>query len=192
MQGGRKKSTWQASATCDKLYRFVWVFWPGGVKLVSTRMRHAAHLHCFCHFLCLTEYEIVVKLFSCLKAELFVNDSTDCGTENPARMAKKAPAAVWIWKKKKKACSEKPRGSAIKRVKKFCEKKHLKHRCRADVSHNTSSSSDMLSCLSPIQMLMLNQAVQSRSISNHQVVVVFFFWFFFLQAINLPWREIKA
>lgn len=95
-------------------------------------------------------------------------------------------------KKKKNACSEKPRGSAIKRVKKFCEKKHLKHRCRADVSHNTSSSSDMLSCLSPIQMLMLNQAVQSRSISNHQVVVVFFFWFFFLQAINLPWREIKA
>lgn len=122
MQGGRKKSTWQASATCDKLYRFVWVFWPGGVKLVSTRMRHAAHLHCFCHFLCLTEYEIVVKLFSCLKAELFVNDSTDCGTENPARMAKKAPAAVWILKKKKTPARKSPADQRSNVLKNFARK----------------------------------------------------------------------
>ena len=67
---------------------------------MSTRMRHAAHLHCFCHFLCLTEYEIVVNLFSCLKAELLENDSTDCGTENPARIAKKSPDSSVNLKKK--------------------------------------------------------------------------------------------
>lgn len=58
-------------------------------------------------------------------------------------------------------------------VLKICEK-HLKHRCLADVSHNTSSSSDMVSCLSPIHMLMLNQAVQSGSISNHNFFPLFF------------------
>lgn len=57
-----------------------------------------------------------------------------------------------------------PHRSAMKCVK-ICEK-HLKHRCRADVSHNTSSSSDMSSCLSSIHMLMLNQDAQSGSLSS--------------------------
>lgn len=52
------------------------------------------------------------------------------------------------------------------KVLKMCEK-HLKRRCLADVSHNASSSSDMASCLSPIHMLMLNQAGQSGSFSSH-------------------------
>jgi len=51
-------------------------------------------------------------------------------------------------------------------------KKCLKHRCLADVSSNTSSSSDMVSCLSSIHMLMFNQAAQSGSFSRH-----FFFFF---------------
>lgn len=52
------------------------------------------------------------------------------------------------------------------------QEKHLKHRCLADVSHNTSSSSYMVSCLSSIHMLMLNQAAQSGNIFNH----IFFFF----------------
>lgn len=90
-------------------------------------------------------------------------------------------AAVWIWT----VCLEYPYRSPMKCAK-ICEK-HLKHRCLTDVPYNTSSSSDILSCPSPIHMLMLNQAAQSASVSNH-----FFFSSFFFQAINLPWREIKA
>lgn len=43
-----------------------------------------------------------------------------------------------------------------------CVRKHLKRRCLADVSPNASSSSDTASCLSPIHMLMFNQAGQSQ------------------------------
>lgn len=77
---------------------------------------------------------------------------------------------MWI----KNVYLEYPHRSAMKCVK--IGKKHLKHRCLADVSHNTSSSSDMVSCLSSIHMLMFNQAAQSGSISNH-----FLSPFFFLQ-----------
>lgn len=69
--------------------------------------------------------------------------------------------AVWI----RNVCLEYPHGSARKRVK--IGKKHQKHRCLTDVSCNTSSSSDMVSCLSSIHMIMHNQAAQSGRFSRH-------------------------
>lgn len=94
------------------------------------------------------------------------------------RKNRKVPA-VWI----RNVCLEYPHRSAMKCVK--IGKKHLKHRCLADVSHNTSSSSDMGSCLSSIHMLMFNQAAQSGSISNH---FLFLFSFFLQQSIYLGER----
>lgn len=122
--------------------------------------------------LCLTVYEIVVGLVLLeMPAEggACQNGRTDCRAKS--RFNSTAPA-VWIWT----VCMEYPRRSAMKCVK--IQEKHLKHRCLADVSHNTSSSSYMVSCLSSIHMLMLNQAAQSGNISNR-----LFFFSFFKQSI---------
>lgn len=105
-------------------------------------------------------------LWSERKAEHVKMTVQECATKSC--LNSKIPA-VWL----RNVCSEYPHRSAMKCVK--IGKKHLKHRCLADVSHNTSSSSDMASCLSSIHMLMLNQAAQSGSISNH-----FFFPPFFI------------
>lgn len=178
----QEKSTWQASATCDKLYRIVWVFWLGGVtqKVMSARMRHAQLIYTV----------FVISLFNSVwncRGAFAV-----CGAWWKAELVKMTvqivvPNPAWIAKPKQ--CEFEMSAWNTPTVQrwngvKICEK-HLKNRCLVDVSHNTSSSSDTVSCLSSIHMLMLNQAIQSGSISNH-------FFFFSFPAINLPWREIKA
>lgn len=150
---------------------------------MSTHMRHAPLIYTLFVISLFNSTWNLCRVFSVRRAwgrrSLSKWQYTDCGSKSC--LNSKAPA-VWIGN----VCLEYPNRSALKCVK-ICEK-HLKHRCLADVSHNTSSSSDMVSCLSSIHMLMLNQAAQSGSISNH----FFFSFFFFSQAINLPWREIKA
>lgn len=161
---------------CDKLYQFSLVLRLGEAtqkNIVNNRLSCTAHLYPFLSFLCLTVYEIIVEFFSsCLwserKAEHVKMTVQECATKSC--LNSKIPA-VWL----RNVCSEYPHRSAMKCVK--IGKKHLKHRCLADVSHNTSSSSDMASCLSSIHMLMLNQAAQSRSISNHFFSLPFFLFF---------------
>lgn len=161
----RGRSTWQASAMCDKLYRFVWVFRLGGVtqKGMSTNVRHAQLIYTLFVISLFNSVWNCCGVFFFLLAEsveggAYQNDSTDCGTKS---CLNSKVSAVWI----RNVCLEYPNRSAMKCVK--IGKKHLKHRCLADVSRSTSSSSDMVSCLSSIHMLMLNQAAQSGSISNH-------------------------
>lgn len=128
---------WQALSVClGLLARRSW-------SDVNTHASRTAHLYCFCHFLCLTVYEIVVKPFLFVEPEeggACRNDSTDCGGKSSAWIAKPQQCELEMpaWN-----TPTDQRWNVLK----ICEK-HLKHRCLADVSHNTSSSSDMVSCLS--------------------------------------------
>lgn len=145
---------------------------------VNSCLSCTAHLYPFflLSFLCLEVYEIMVEFFP-----LLVEPEEGGACQNDKNVVPKSCLnskipAVWL----RNVCLEYPHRSAMKCVK--IGKKHLKHRCLADVSHNTSSSSDMASCLSSIHMLMLNQAAQSGSISNH------FFFFSSKQSIYLGER----
>lgn len=158
----QEKSTWQASATCDKLYRLVWVFWLGGVtqNVMSARMRHAQLIYTV----------FVISLFNSVwncRGAICEAWGRRSLSKWQFRLRYQNPA--WITKPRQcefeMSAWNTPTDQRWNGVK-ICEK-HLKNRCLVDVSHNTSSSSDTVSCLSSIHMLMYNQAVQSGSISNH-------------------------